>query len=233
MSNNEISKKLFQRYCESCGYACKLLPKSKTPRIRTPDLEIVTGGVRVIAEAKDLNANANDIRDWKKTLCGEIVVHSREPGKRARSLIAKARGQLRSSVEAGLPSVVVLYDNILVDGVRPYPNSPMALSPLGPMDIDVALYGLWKANVRIHGDLTAESLGDTRSRWRQIHERQIISAVCVVYEHPHNDSLFILTYHNYWARLPLPKNIFNGTDDRQLVKTSDPDLQPNPWVRIT
>lgn len=231
MKPDERAKKLFQRYCALRGYGCKALEESKIPRVRTPDLEVSADGVRVIVEAKDLNANADDIRNWRATRGGKTIVHGREPGKRARYLIAKARGQLRHSAEAGTPSVVVLYDDIVVDGTRPYPNSPITFGPLSATDIDIALYGLWVANVRIHPDLKIESRGDTRSRWRRIHNRQIISAVCVVYEHLENHGLFTITYHNYWASVPLPRNIFNEKDDLHLVKASDPDLQRNAWVR--
>ncbi len=205
MKQKERSKELFQRYCELCRYSCKQLEESKQHGVRTPDLEVLADGITVIAEAKDINANDEDVRCWRETRSGNIVVHRREPGKRARSSIEDARGQLRPYAEAGVPSVIVLYDNILVDGIRPYPNSPFSFSPLSPTDIDIALYGLWQANVRIHQDFKTESLGDTRSGWRQIHDRQIISAVCVVYEHPENEGLFIITYHNYWASAPLPK----------------------------
>jgi hypothetical protein len=231
MQQKERSKELFQRYCELRGYGCKQLEESKLPNVRTPDLEILADEVKIIAEAKDLNANDEDIRCWRATLNGEIIVHHREPGKRARSLIEDARGQLRSYAEAGLPSVVVLYDNILVDGKRPYPNSPYAFSPIGPTDIDIALYGLWQANVRFHSDGTTEPLGDTRSKWRRIHDRQIISAVCVLYEHHETEDLFAITYHNHWASVPLPKNIFVGKYDCHLAKAFNPDLQPNDWVR--
>lgn len=231
MKRKEIAKELFIRYCEFYKFDCRKIEESKLRGVRTPDLEISANGVKIIAEAKDLNANEEEIRSWRETRSGKIVVHSREPGKRARSLIEDARGQLRPYVEMGIPSIVVLYDNILVDGTRPGPVIDW-FGPLGPNDIDMALYGLWKANVRLHPDGKTESLGDTRSKWRRIHDRQIISAACVIYEHPEDGSLFTIAYHNYWAAAPLPANIFKGTNDRHLAKDSDPDLQPNPWVRV-
>ncbi|MGH7951781.1 MAG: hypothetical protein ACREFE_07665, partial [Limisphaerales bacterium] len=226
MKRKEIAKNLFIRYCEFYKFNCKEIEESKLHGVRTPNLEISANGVKIIVEAKNLNANDEEIRCWRETRSGKIVVHGREPGKRARSLIEDARGQLRPYAEAGTPSIVVLYDNILVDGTRPGPAIDW-LGPLGPNDIDMALYGLWKANIRLHPDGTTESLGDTRSKWRRIHDRQIISAVCVIYEHPENESLFTIAYHNYWAIAPLPKNIFIGKDDRHLAKVSDPDVQPD------
>jgi hypothetical protein len=168
----------------------------------------------------------------KERMQGKIIVHSREPGNRARYLINDARGQLRPYAEAGVPSVAVLYDNIIVDGTRAYPSSPWSFSPLSSTDIDVALYGLWQANVRLHPGGRAQSLGDTRSRWKLMRDRQVISAVLVVYEHPEKDDLFVIVYHNFWARVPLPRDVFNGENDRHFAKVSDPDLRPDNWVRV-
>jgi hypothetical protein len=63
MKRIEKSKELFQRYCESLGYSCRQLEESKTSGVRTPDLEILSDALRVIAECKDLVANEEDIRN--------------------------------------------------------------------------------------------------------------------------------------------------------------------------
>ena len=229
----ERSKEFFRRYCELREYKCSRIEKSNQQGVRTPDLEMSADGVRVIAEAKDLNANDEDIRCWREERQGNTIVHGREPGKRARSLIESARGQLRPHAEAGVPSIVVLYDNILIDGTRAYPSHPSLSFPFSPLtstDIDVALYGLWQANVRLHPGGQTESLGDTRSRWRLMHDRQVISAVLVLYGHPAKDDLFVFAYHNFWAGAPLPRNIFNGEDDRHFAKASNPDTRPERWT---
>src|SRR5271154_1163189 len=95
MKRKEQAKELLKRYCELQKYGCEELEESNLFGVRTPDLEIMADGIKVIAEAKDLNANDEDIRCWRETRSGKVVVHGREPGKRARSLIEDARGQLR------------------------------------------------------------------------------------------------------------------------------------------
>lgn len=227
----ERSKELFQHYCQSQGYRCSCVEKSNEWRVRTPDFEVIANDVRIIVEAKDVNANDADIRNWRDTRSGKIVVHSREPGKRARSLIEDARGQLRAYAQAGVPCVVVLYDNIIVDGI-PVSPSVFCWSPISMTDIDVALYGLWQANVRFHPGGRVQSLGDTRSRYRRMYDRQIVSAVIVLYEQPEEKALTTLIYHNYWASTPLPKRAFNGRNDIHFAKITDPDAQPNQWVQI-
>ena len=99
-------------------------------------------------------------------------------------------------------------------------------------DIDLALYGLWQANVRIHPGAKHESLGDTPSGRRWLHDREIISAVVVLHESPENIGLFTISYHNYGACVSLPQNVFDGEDDFHLTKTMNPDIAPNDWDRI-
>ncbi len=231
MKPDERSKELFQRYSQLRGYTCSCLPESHVPGVRSPDLEVCIGGLRVIAENKDLRATDKEANLWRQTRAGKIVAHGREIGKRARSLIESARGQLRSYAEQGIPTIVVLYDNLLVDGTRPTPSIDL-FGPTGPTDIDVALYGFWQANVRISSTGETQSLGDTRSRWRLMNDREIISAVLVIYEHTEKDDLFVIVYHNYWARIPLSKSAFRGPHDCHLAKPSNPDLKPTDWVRI-
>lgn len=126
---------------------------------------------------------------------------------------------------------MLLYDNVFVDGTRPHPCIDL-FGPLGPYDIDVALFGLQTANVRLHRDGTADSLPDGRSGSRKVHDLGCISAVSVLYEHPEKPSLFLITYHNFFARTPLPAEVFAGTDDRHLVKPGRPDLYPGDWTVI-
>jgi hypothetical protein len=109
--NNERSEEIFQRYCQLRGYCCSRIEKSNEHGVRTPDFEIMVDNIRIVVETKELTANQDDLRNWRATLSGEIVVHNRESGKRARSLIEDARGQLRQFAAVGIPSVAAFYDN--------------------------------------------------------------------------------------------------------------------------
>lgn len=65
-----------------------------------------------------------------------------------------------------------------------------------------------------------------------MHDRQIVSAVIVLYEQREEEALFSLIYHNYWASTSLPRKAFNGRNDIHFAKSTDPDAQPNKWVQI-
>lgn len=223
------SEILFQRYCEQHGYDINRIDESRESGIRSPDFSIVVKGQKIIVEVKEITANEEEIKLWRETRSGKIVVHGREPGKRARKHVEDAVGQLRSYAEKSTPTVVILYDNIFVDGLRPYPFIDL-LGPLGPYNIDVALFGLQTVNLRVHPDGNTESLGDGRSRRRKVHDRECISAVSVLYEHPDNKSLFMVTYHNFFARTSLPVGVFAETVDRHFIKLKHPDLCPGNWT---
>jgi len=225
----EQSEILFQRYCEQQGYDFNRIDESRELGVRSPDFSVSVKGQKIIVEVKEITANEEEIKLWRETRSGKVVVHGREPGKRARKHVEDAVGQLRPYAEKNIPTVVVLYDNIFVDGLRPYPFIDL-FGSLGPYDIDVALFGLQTVNLRIHPDGNTESLGDGRNRRRKVHDRECISAVSVLYEHPDNKSLFMVTYHNFFARTSLSVSVFPETVDRHFIKPKHPDLCPGIWT---
>jgi hypothetical protein len=123
----------------------------------------------------------------------------------------------------------VLYDNILVHDNRVHPYGFW----LEPYHIDVGMYGLQVANVRLHQDGKTESLGDTRGDERTLRptRRANVSAVAVLYDHASDYGLFLIVYHNYYARIPLPQSVFANAKDRQLEK-ADPQASPGPWLKV-
>jgi len=225
------SEVLFQHYCDERGYGYSRIAESGEQRVRSPDFSILVSENRITVEVKEITANKAEVRLWRETRSGKVVVHAREPGRRAHNQIRAAARQLRQYAKEKCPCVVVLYDNVFVDGTRPHPYIDL-FGHLGPYDIDVALFGLQTANVRLHPDGTSESLPDGRSRSRKVHDLGCISAVSVLYEHPEKMSLFLLTYHNFFARTPLPAGVFAGADDRHLVKPEHPDLCPGDWTVV-
>lgn len=225
----EKSELHFQRYCTERGYSCDRILQALELGMRSPDFTVVTKTQTVIVEVKELTANPDEIQDWRKIRSREIVLLAREPGKRARRHIREAIGQLRPYADNGLACVVVLYDNIFVDGTRP--NPPIDLfGPIGPYDINVALYGLQTANVRLHPDGTTQSLGDGRSSKKKLHDRECLSAISVLYERPDNGNLFLCTYHNFFASMNLAKGVFSGPHDRHLISPAHPDQCPGQWI---
>jgi hypothetical protein len=90
------SEILFQHYCNQRGYKWSRPETVAKPRIRLPDYLVDVGQTKAAVEVKEIVANREETRLWRESRSGKIVVHGREPGKRARSQIEAAIGQLRS-----------------------------------------------------------------------------------------------------------------------------------------
>ena len=225
------SEALFLEYCKLRGYVANRI-RAPQDTGRFPDYEMYIGESRIILEIKEFNANPDDEREAKAIRESRIEVSGDEPGRRVRTHIEDAERQLRRYDAANVPTLILLYDNIVVDGFHVHPTD-FCIHPLAPYNIDVGMYGLQIANIRLHQDGRTESLGDTRGDKRTLRHthRTNVSAVAVLYDYAPDYGLFLIIYHNYYARIPLPKSLFAHAKDRQFEKP-DPQASPGPWVRV-
>jgi hypothetical protein len=220
------SEELFERYCLRAGYVCQPIP---TGEEKSSDYSVKCGGHEIIVEVKELSPSDDDrkrvreLREQRWTSSGD------RPGRRAHGLIKRAASQLGRYRESRLPCVALLYDNIVVDGMRP--GIPNRL--LEPAFIDFAMYGLQTVNIAVNregGEMTY--VGDGRGGKRQTtpSERTYLSAVAVLYEGEAEDETFLVVYHNYFASVPLPRSVFSGARDLHFLKPGNPDFTPQIWV---
>jgi hypothetical protein len=77
-------------------------------------------------------------------------------------------------------------------------------------------------------------VGNGRGGRRQMTEdsRVYISAVAVLNEEQGSSQPFLYTYHNYFARIPLPIEVFRGPLDRHYRKPAHPDECPQAWEEV-
>lgn len=219
------SEILFEDYCKNLHYVCNPIIAG-SDRGKTPDYEVVANG-RVIVEIKELTPNKDDERQAKELRQQRWTSGGGIPGKRIYDHIKAAASQLKRYRDSAIPCVLLLYDNIVVDGMRPHiPNSL-----LGSAFIDFAMYGLQTVFLSSEEESQLVRIPDGRGGRRQmtIDERTYISAVAVLYEES-NAAPFIVSYHNFFAKESLPFDIFAGPRDRHFVKPSYPDQTPQEWV---
>lgn len=219
---------MFLEYCKLRGYAAnRIVVPQRSGRF--PDYEMRVADQRIIAEIKELRANPEDKRQFKAMEENRIEVFGDQPGRRVRTHIEDAERQLRRYKAEGVPCIIILYDNILVGGRRVLPSGFW----LEPYHVDVGMYGLQVVNLRLHPNGKPESLGDTRGKNRTLRKQHhsIVSAVAVLEDHSAEYGLFLMVYHNFFASIPLPSNLFVHAKDRQLAK-KDPEASPGPWERI-
>ena len=220
------SERTFIEYCELRGYEIATIPTEPSVG-RRADFRVGTGAIRLIAEVKEITANLADQRCHKDLAARRVASSGGIIGKRAREHIRDAADQLKAHISEGLPGVIVLYDNIVVGGQRhkfPY-------SDLQTFHIDAAMFGYIQANLIIGDQGVIGSKPDTAGggRTTTLTEKRHVSAVYVLYDVP---KFRMLTYHNRFATVPLPLNIFSGDGDVHLKKPADPTVCPGTWVVV-
>lgn len=230
------SEILFLDYCKLRSYVVNRL-SAPADGGRFPDYEVIIGGTRIIVEVKELQANPTDKEMAKAIQEKRIQVFGGEIGRRVRTHIEDAERQLRRYESQHVPCLVVLYDNIIVDGFRPNPPDQFPrdiMNPLYPGHIEVGMYGHQVAQVRIHSDGRTESLGDVRGDKRTLRSghQDSISAVATLHDYDPNYGMFLIVYHNFFAKNPLPKTVFTNSKDRQIEKPGHPDSCPGSWQRV-
>jgi hypothetical protein len=50
--------------------------------------------------------------------------------------------------------------------------------------------------------------------------------VATLHDYDENYGLFLIVYHNFFAKNPLPKALFAHAKDKQLEKPGDPETSP-------
>jgi hypothetical protein len=230
------SEGLFVEYCTLRGYVAKRL-SAAADRGRFADYEVIIGQNHIIAELKELQANPSDRHVAEIMQENRIEVFGDEPGRRVRTHIEDAEKQLRRYASQQVPCLVILYDNIIVNGFRPHPPGGFLVdlsNPLYPYHVDVGMYGLQSAQLRMHPDGRTESLGDVRGgkRTLRFEHQDNISAVATLHDYDPVYGMFLIVYHNFFAKNPLPKTVFTHFKDRQLEKPGNPESSPGSWQAV-
>ena len=221
-----ISEQRFLEYCERNKYAVRAIPRQPNVR-KTADFRVTAGSSAFVVEIKELIASSEDRGFVSASQEVQATPRVGAVCERARSHIREAAAQLRPYRSEKVPLVVVLYDNIQIDGRRPvFPYADLQTS-----QIDAAMYGaarpqqVCSASGGKRSSRAKEESGSTLTRA----ERCYVSAVGVLYDIP---SLFMVTYHNFYATVPLPLPIFSGERDIHLKKAGDPEQTPGAWERV-
>jgi len=217
------SELAFESYCASRGYAVQRI---RTGGVPTPDFEARVNNSRVIFEIKELTPNRHDIEQAHEFRTRGTTGGSLD-GSRVRGVIHSAARQLKCFRDERIPTVLVLYDNIVVDGIRPY----RARCPyFDPTQIEWAMYGRHVAEFQLPLRGDPIWLGDRRGGKRQLtgESRTYISAVAVLAERGE----YAWFFHNYFATVPLSRALLNDERDRHFHNPSHPLKHLAGWVEL-
>jgi hypothetical protein len=218
------SELLFKAYCASQSYRIeKFLEDSD----ETPDFLVSTPHGQLIAEIKELRPNDDDVR----IIAGQGGTIGRIPGKRVQKQIDRSKNQTERFAVRQIPCVIVLYDNIVVNGMRPfYPNYY-----LSPTDLVFGMYGELTATIVF--DKAAGRIIEARREFGKnqnltAERRQEISAICVLCDFLENVPPCLYTYHNVFATPPrqLSRKIFAGVNDRHFRNPVNGNTFVADWI---
>ena len=222
------SEEFFEQYCVGRDYRCEAIP---TDRQKSADYLVRAGAYDLIVEVKELCASDDDRRQIRELKERQCTTGGGQPGRRAGELIKRAAKQLGRYRNRQIPLVVLLYDNIVVDGYRPGFTNGF----LQPSFIDFGMYGLQTVNLVVDhriGEIRYGGDGRGGERQATATERTYLSAVAVLYQGELAKEMFVAVYHNYFATIPLSRKVFSGPADRHFVKPGHPDLTPQAWEEL-
>ena len=219
------SEEIFEEYCRIQKYICTKIPEG-SKRGKTPDWTITVKNQKIIVEVKELTPNPDDKQRAADMVNKGCSSGNESVGRRIQSKVSKATDQLGKYKNCGIPLVLVLYDNIIVNGQRPYIRN----KHFDPVYIDSAMYGL--QTVKLKKD-TLEHLSDERggNKLRTLEEKKYISAISII-DKDENNKPFIASYHNYFATIPLPLTVFAGQKDKHFKKPANPNKNFQHWAEM-
>ncbi len=227
------SELLFEQYCTSVGYKWYPIPMG-SGRGRTPDGYVQAGNYWIVVEIKELSPSDDDKRRATQLSKQGWTSGVTEPGKRVFKEIQRGAKQLKKYAHCGLPCVLVLYDNIVVDGIRPRAVSQL----LEPSLLDFGIYGLQTVILSVScpndrgDDVRVIANGRGGKRQMTADSRAYISAVSVLCKDQDGGEPYLHSYHNFFANAPLPRHLFRGPKDRHFTKPDYPNKCPQVWDKI-
>jgi hypothetical protein len=222
---NTTSEQRFLEYCAHRGYTVQAIERQPNVQ-KTADFRVVAGGCELIVEVKELVAPPESLR-----IASTSPQASQGSGgdgrlfERVRHHVWEAAKQLRPYRTEARPSAIVLYDNVRDGRVR----RSEAYSEMGDREIEAAMFGEQGGAERKSTERAALARNEAGGRNGAFAHgvRPYVSAVCVLYD---IGDISLRTYHNFYARVPLPLAVFAGPGDFHLKKSKDPKLAVSSWI---
>lgn len=203
MSQNR-SETLFEIFCDQVGVPWQRVPEESE---RRPDYEIFLHGVRIFAEVKQLDPNAEEEALAKRTAQGEVVAFGSTPGERIRREVREANRQLKKVASEAFPTVVVIFN-----------NTPCSLHT-DPYAVMTAMQGIDAVEVSVPREPSESlSFGPTISgpeRGMRSDANTTISAIALL-QGENSEDVHLDLYHNRFARCPLDPEFLRTPRIRQF-----------------
>ncbi|HXC02508.1 MAG TPA: hypothetical protein VNU49_07625 [Opitutaceae bacterium] len=215
------SELLFQQIVESRGWKSTQIPQPDVGR--SPDFLVSNqSDDRFVAEIKELTANADDTLFFNEMNRYRTASYNWTFGSRIHEKLNSASGQLRKHAAEGLPTIVILYDNISVGGQRVF--FPYGSRHLTESDIDAGMFGeIGTPFIKTENTWEVGSAAHTinKSIQSSTNKGHHFSAVAVMIPHTETTSACFRIFHSPLAKVKLSKSVFPDSPDAHFFKHMD------------
>jgi hypothetical protein len=220
------SERLFREICSRHGYEIAAFAQKADLHQKTADFAVRAKDTRFIAEVKELTPNRDDLRQIREMKETGTTSGGGNISARARKAIKEASVQLRFHKNERVPLLIVLYDNVRTqDGRVAYP-----MYHVEPHVIDAAMFGDLVVIVPMKPGSPRPPDRSGGGRMMTETTKTYVSAVAVISDWD-DKSLFI--YHNRFATIPLPREIFSDDLSYHLEKHGAPFAEPWKWHPVS
>ncbi len=224
------SEELFENFCTTINLHYEEIPREDGKK--TPDYLIYPSQHKVVVEVKQINPNDKEKKAEQQIGRGNTITEALggTPGERVRHKISDAQPQLAALAKGRLPSVLVLFSNVLRTH-RVYERLHT-----DPDQILVAMYGLVNLWFSVPRDRQVRPfLSGTRFGPKQKmtpKDNTTISALGVIYMKPRGDLQVpcIDIYHNWHAQIPLPPECLRPYGIEQFSIAEAASGKYHDWV---
>jgi hypothetical protein len=204
------SELLFEVFLATNNLPFEKVEEDTTPR---PDYRVSVGGSGIIFELKELAADEN-FGVVKDPTYPHIKSNSRTLSRHVRRRIVKSSKQIQFGADQGLPSILLIYNNI----------DPIQLFGTEPVDFIAAMYGAYTVLINSENK-TASGWFDGKDRLFQEGKNDSFSAVGHLCDR--GGKTTVTLYENVFAKVKVPYDQLPACFDVQRIDIStDPMILP-------
>lgn len=198
-----VSEQLFEQFCDAHSIPFE---RVATGQRRTPDYVVRFAGTRVTCEIKQINPNADDLKELQQLR--ENRASARYHPNRLRDKLKDVSAQLKAASEGGEATMLIIYDNTPFKGYTDH------------ADIVQAMFGRYSISVSVPADrsfpskVSAPFFGGNRGMgpgWNTA-----VSAIAVLEGGPIQVRA-LRVYHNVYAAVRLEPSLIASLPVSQVV----------------
>lgn len=223
MTQKTTSEIFFEQFCTRNGVRWEPIATEVAPGAKTPDYAIFPKDTKVITEIKEIQENATERQQREKlaevgwSTFGEGGV---KVGDRARDIITTAAKQLRRKAKGKFPALIVIYNPSFLLSHHTEPHAIKAAM----YGFDQIVLGLAPIQKRKKPRLIDRKSGPGRKVGSDFNTT--ISAVAVI------DGEGLTIYHNVFAAIPLPVELFSGIATQQFTLGEKQPGEFEKWQKV-